>query len=389
MSAATVQVFKTARRLLTGARASKQLPEEMRALAMQRPLIVTDKGVQKAGITTSILHHLTSEGVTTIEVYDAISAEPEMHVVEECRALYEAKHCDGIIAIGGGSAMDTGKAVAVYVGDARPLSELFGEDQVQPRKIPLICMPTTAGTGSEVTNISILSDVEAQLKKGIVSNELLPDVAIVAPELTVSCPPSVTAASGIDALVHAVESYLSNFATDITKPLSLAAVRMITQSLSLAYAQPDNLAAREQMATASLMAGLAFGNAGVGAVHALAYPLGGRFHLSHGVSNAVMFVPVMRWNRSACPDKFVDIAIAMGARADISEQDAGNYVLAKIEVLCRDVKIPKSLQEFAITESDLPELAEAASGVTRLLRNNPREFSVADIEAIYREAYQA
>lgn len=356
---------------------------------MQRPLIVTDKGVQKAGITASMLRHLADAGMTEVEVYDAISAEPEMHVVEECRALYEQKDCDGIIAIGGGSAMDTGKAVAVYVGDARPLSELFGEDQVTPRKIPLICMPTTAGTGSEVTNISILSDVDAQLKKGIVSNELLPDVAIVAPELTVSCPPSVTAASGIDALVHAVESYLSNFATDITKPLSLAAIRMITKSLSLAYAQPDHLVAREQMATASLMAGLAFGNAGVGAVHALAYPLGGRFHLSHGVSNAVMFAPVMRWNRQACPEKFVDIAIAMGARADITEQDAGNYVLAMIELLCRDVKIPKSLQEFGITEDDLPELAEAASGVTRLLRNNPRELSVADIEAIYREAYQA
>lgn len=387
MNTDNVQIFKTARRLLTGENASHLLPNEMASLKVKRPLIVTDKGVRDAGIIQPVIDNLKSSGIENIFIYSEISAEPETHIVEACCETFDKNQCDGVIAIGGGSAMDTAKAVAIYSGETRLLSELFGENKVAPRKIPLICMPTTAGTGSEVTNISILLDVQAQIKKGIVSNELLPDVAIVAPELTLSCPAFVTAASGVDALVHAVESYLSNFASDITKSLSIAAIRMIMEALPIAYREPTNISAREKMATASLMAGLAFGNAGVGAVHALAYPLGGRFHLAHGVSNAVMFSHVMRCNRTACPDKFVDIAIAMGANHDISEADAGDYVVAKIESLCIAVAIPKQLREFGITFDDLKELAVSASAVTRLLRNNPRQFSVREIEDIYEAAY--
>lgn len=382
-----VQVFKTARRLLTGENSSHLLPKEMSSLGIRRPLIVTDKGVREAGIIQPVIDNLKSNGVTNVFIYSDISAEPETHVVESCRETFVTNNCDGVIAIGGGSAMDTAKAVAIYSGEERSLSELFGEEKASPRKIPLICMPTTAGTGSEVTNISILLDVQAQIKKGIVSNELLPDVAIVAPELTLSCPAFVTAASGVDALVHAIESYLSNFASDITRSLSIGAISMIVDALPIAYREPHNMAAREKMATASLMAGLAFGNAGVGAVHALAYPLGGRFHLSHGVSNAVMFSHVMRWNKIACSSKFVDIAIAMGADHSISETDAGDYVVAKIESLCEAVAIPKQLREFGIKLEDLSELAAAAIGVTRLLRNNPRQLSVKDIETIYQEAF--
>ncbi|EJI84633.1 alcohol dehydrogenase [Alishewanella aestuarii B11] len=387
MDTSSVQIFKTARRLLTGAQSSRELYREMCQLGTQNPLIVTDRGVSDAGITAQITAQLRDQGIADLTVFDAITAEPEMAVVETCRDLFVQHQCDGIIAVGGGSAMDTAKAVAVFVGDERPLSELFGEDQVASRRYPLICLPTTAGTGSEVTNISILADTEAQIKKGIVSNELLPDVAIVAPELTLSCPPSVTAASGIDALVHAVESYLSNFATALTEPYSLAAITKIRASLERAYRQPDDLAAREEMATASLMAGLAFGNAGVGAVHALAYPLGGRYHLSHGMSNAVMFVPVMRWNQAACPGRFVALAHAFGAAPDIRNAEAGEYVLSEIQRLCDAVNIPSQLRAFNIPESALSVLALAASGVTRLLRNNPRELSVSDIEDIYREAY--
>lgn len=387
MDTSSVQIFKTARRLLTGAQSSRELYREMCQLGTQNPLIVTDRGVSDAGITAQITAQLRDQGIADLTVFDVITAEPEMAVVEACRDLFVQHQCDGIIAVGGGSAMDTAKAVAVFVGDERPLSELFGEDQVASRRYPLICLPTTAGTGSEVTNISILADTEAQIKKGIVSNELLPDVAIVAPELTLSCPPSVTAASGIDALVHAVESYLSNFATALTEPYSLAAITKIRASLERAYRQPDDLAAREEMATASLMAGLAFGNAGVGAVHALAYPLGGRYHLSHGMSNAVMFVPVMRWNQAACPGRFVALAHAFGAAPNIRDAEAGEYVLSEIQRLCDAVNIPSQLRAFNIPESALSELALAASGVTRLLRNNPRELSVSDIEDIYREAY--
>ena len=387
MTETRVQVFKTARRLLTGYGASAQLAAEAEDLMMKRPLIVTDKGVLGSGVIEPILERFKHDFADSTSLYSDISAEPETHVVEDCCHIFTANKCDGIIAIGGGSAMDTAKAVAVYIGDDRKLEALFGEDQVRTRETPLICLPTTAGTGSEVTNIAILSDVNAQLKKGIVSNQLLPDVAIVAPELTVSCPPAVTAASGVDALVHAVESYLSNFSTELTRPLSLRAMTMINKSLLHAYENPKDMKAREQMATASLMAGLAFGNAGVGAVHALAYPLGGRFHLSHGVSNAVMFTEVMRWNYSYCRSLFLDIAYALGAPQTLIEEEAGDFVVERLTQLCEQVNIPKTLREFDIPKEVIPELAESAHGVTRLLRNNPRELSVEDIAAIYTAVY--
>lgn len=398
MDTSKVQFFKTAGRLLTGENASYLLAEQMQHLNVTRPLIVTDKGVLNSGIINPVLEHLKSNGIEWVSVFSDIIAEPETQTVKNCRAAFDKDKCNGVIAIGGGSAIDTAKAVSIlnntsidsYSEDRTiVLEDLFGENLVPKRTTPLICLPTTAGTGSEVTNISILLDANDELKKGIVSNELLPDVAIVAPELTLSCPPSVTAASGIDALVHAVESYLSNFASDITRPLSLQAIKMITESLPTAYREPNNIAAREKMATASLIAGLSFGNAGVGAVHALAYPLGGKYHLSHGVSNAVMFSHVMRWNSESCPDKFVEIAIAMGAPNDssIDNTTASRFVINKIDELCEQVSIPKQLREFDIKREDLKALSESAIKVTRLLRNNPRELSVGDIKTIYEEAY--
>lgn len=398
MDTSKVQFFKTAGRLLTGENASYLLAEQMQHLNVTRPLIVTDKGVLNSGIINPVLEHLKSNGIEWVSVFSDIIAEPETQTVKNCRAAFDKDKCNGVIAIGGGSAIDTAKAVSILNNTSTDsysedrtivLEDLFGENLVPKRTTPLICLPTTAGTGSEVTNISILLDANDELKKGIVSNELLPDVAIVAPELTLSCPPSVTAASGIDALVHAVESYLSNFASDITRPLSLQAIKMITESLPTAYREPNNIAAREKMATASLIAGLSFGNAGVGAVHALAYPLGGKYHLSHGVSNAVMFSHVMRWNSESCPDKFVEIAIAMGAPNDssIDNTTASKFVINKIDELCEQVSIPKQLREFDIKREDLKALSESAIKVTRLLRNNPRELSVGDIKTIYEEAY--
>lgn len=272
-----VSSFKSAGKLVTGYGAAQQLQLYVQSLGMQCPLIVTDAGVVASGtleIITEQLHELN----VAYAVFDEVTPEPEVEIVEHCaRAFNNGKH-DSVIAVGGGSAMDIAKCVAVYARCDGPLESLFGEDKVAQREVPLIAMPTTAGTGSEVTNIAILSDKAQQMKKGIVSDCLLPDVAIVAPELTLSCPRSVTAASGVDALVHAVEAYLSNFATPITDALAVKAMNLIVHALPKAFANPNHRQAREDMATGSLLAGLAFGNAGVGAVHALAYPLGGRYH---------------------------------------------------------------------------------------------------------------
>ncbi len=380
-----VSRFRSAHQLLTGAGATQQLSEQLQKLGVHKPLLVTDKGVRQSGSLSHINEQLAE---CHYGIYDQVPPEPEIAVVKDCsRAFREGGH-DGIIAVGGGSAMDIAKCTAVNVDHDGELEELFGENLVSQRRIPLIVIPTTAGTGSEVTNIAILSDPAAQLKKGIVSDYLLADVAIVSPEMTLSCPPSVTAASGVDALVHALEAYLSNFASDITDALAIKAMGLIINALPKAYARGDMLTAREDMATGSLLAGLAFGNAGVGAVHALAYPLGGRYHISHGVSNALLLPHVMQVNKMACIERFSDIAAAFGEPVhQLSAREAAERVIDRLHALCTEVNIPANLRALNIPESDLPQLAEEAFGVERLLRNNPRRLSVDDILGIYRAAY--
>lgn len=264
--------FKIAHKLLTGAGAIEQLAAELTRLDVDNPLIVTDAALVKSGTVALALEHL---GERSYEIFDRVLPDPEIAIVEDCMRVYREGGHDGLIGLGGGSAIDIAKSVAAYAGYHGALADLFGVDQVPRKGPPLIAIPTTAGTGSEVTNVAILSDKAAQLKKGIVSDYLLPDVALISPQMTLTCPRSVTAASGVDALVHAIESYLSLNASPITDALAIGAIKLIAHALPKAYANPANLQARDDMATASLMAGMAFGNAGVGAVHALAYPLGG------------------------------------------------------------------------------------------------------------------
>lgn len=382
-----VSSFKSAGKLVTGYGAAQQLQSYAQSLGMQRPLVVTDSGVVASG-TLDIITEQLRELKVTYAVFDKVTPEPEVEIVEHCTHAFTQGNHDSVIAVGGGSAMDIAKCVAVYARYEGPLDGLFGENKVAQRDVPLIAMPTTAGTGSEVTNIAILSDKAQQMKKGIVSDCLLPDVAIVAPELTLSCPRSVTAASGVDALVHAVEAYLSNFATPITDALAVKAMNLIVHALPKAFANPNHRQAREDMATGSLLAGLAFGNAGVGAVHALAYPLGGRYHLAHGVTNALLLPFVMEWNKLACVERFRGIAVAFDEPvAGLSDDAIADAVIKRMHKLCADVEIPAGLRAFDIAESALPELAAEAINVERLLRNNPRVLTQADIEAIYRAAF--
>lgn len=220
------------------------------------------------------------------------------------------------------------------------------------------------------------------------SDHILPDLAIVSPEMTVSMPKSVTAASGVDALVHAIEAYISVNGSPITDALAIHAVGMISSSLRNAFSEPQNLKARESMVTASLMAGMAFGNAGVGAVHALAYPLGGRFNVAHGVSNALLLPYVMRWNKDSCLEKFKRIASAMGVDTyHLSCEEAANQAVQAMDDLCRDVEIPKGLRSIQVPESSIPDMAADAIQIDRLLKNNPRRLSEQDIIEIYHSAF--
>jgi alcohol dehydrogenase class IV len=377
--------FKCAHKIITGYGAVSQLKEQMLNLGVSRPFIITDQGVVQSGTLKTATEYLSD---FNFGIYDKVKPEPEPDVVLECSRKFHAGDYDGIIAVGGGSVIDIAKCVSVYDEQFGPLENLFGENTISVRSVPLIVIPTTAGTGSEVTNIAILSDTSSQVKKGIVSDCLLPDVAIIAPEMTIYCPPSVTAASGVDALVHAMEAFLSNSSSPITDALAIKAMELIPVALPKAFSKPDNMQARENMATGSLLAGMAFGNAGVGAVHALAYPLGGRYHISHGVSNALLLPHVMEYNKVACLEKFTSIARAFGLPVDRqTHQYAADCVIDFLHRLCRDVNIPPSLQSLNIPQDAIPELASEAIKVERLLRNNPRKLTLAEIESIYQAAY--
>jgi alcohol dehydrogenase class IV len=381
----SISAFKIANKLITGAAAIEQLSAELTRLNVQNPLIVTDAILVQSGTVDLALAQL---GGRRYGVFDQVKPEPEISIVEDCTRAYREGGHDGLIGVGGGSAIDIAKGVAAFASHEGPLAELFGVDLVKRKGPPLIAIPTTAGTGSEVTNVAIFSDKQAQLKKGIVSDYLLPDVALVSPLMTLTCPRSVTAASGVDALVHAVEAYLSVNASPITDAIALGAIKLIVKALPKAYANPSSLQAREDMATASLMAGMAFGNAGVGAVHALAYPLGGRFNIAHGVSNALLLPYVMEWNKLACVERMRDIADAMGARvAHLSDRDAADLAVKAMADLCAAVEIPSGLRSFNVPENAIPAMAEEASKIERLMRNNPRKLNAADIEKIYRAAY--
>ena len=380
-----ISAFKIANKLITGQGAIEQLATELTRLNVKNPLIVTDAVLLKSGTVDLALAQL---GGRCYGIFDQVKPEPEIAIVEDCTRTYREGSHDGLIAVGGGSAIDIAKGVAAFAGHEGPLAELFGVDQVKRKGPVLIAIPTTAGTGSEVTNVAIFSDKQAKLKKGIVSDYLLPDVALVSPIMTLTCPRSVTAASGVDALVHAVESYLSVNASPITDAIALGAIKLIAKALPKTYANPSNLQAREDMATASLMAGMAFGNAGVGAVHALAYPLGGRFNIAHGVSNALLLPYVMEWNKMACVERFRDIAEAMGVRvADLNDKDAADQAVKAMADLCAAVDIPTGLRSFNVPEDAIPAMAEEASKIDRLMRNNPRKLTATDIEKIYRAAY--
>ena len=385
ISASNISAFKIANKLITGQAAIEQLAAELTRLNVNNPLIVTDAILVKSGTVDLALAQL---GGRRYGIFDQVKPEPEISIVEDCTRAYREGEHDGLIGLGGGSAIDIAKGVAAFAGHEGPLAELFGVDLVKRKGPALIAIPTTAGTGSEVTNVAIFSDKQAQLKKGIVSDYLLPDVALVSPVMTLTCPRSVTAASGVDALVHAVESYLSVNASPITDAIALGAIKLIAKALPKAYANPANLQAREDMATASLMAGMAFGNAGVGAVHALAYPLGGRFNIAHGVSNALLLPYVMEWNKMACVERFRDIAEAMGVRvADLSDKDAADLAVKAMADLCAAVDIPSGMRSFNVPEDAIAAMAEEASKIDRLMRNNPRKLTAADIEKIYRAAY--
>jgi len=358
--------------------------EEARRLGARKALVVTDPGVVAAGLAARLEAVLDAAGIPRAR-FDAVEPDPRLEIAVAAAAAARAEQADLVIGIGGGSPLDTAKVCAVLAVSAKPVQELFGIDQVPGPGLRTILIPTTAGTGSEATPVAILSDEQEKLKKGIVSPHLFPAVAVLDPELTVGLPPQVTAATGLDALIHAMEAFTSRNAGSMSDLLACQAMRLIWRNLRTAYANGEDLAARAAMLEGSLLAGMAFANAGVTAVHAFAYPIGAEFHIPHGVANSIMLPPVMEFNMLGNLKKFAKIAKLLGESVDgLSQREQAQKMIKAIRELVEDLRIPKHLCEFGVAEHHIPELAQGVMKVTRLLANNPRRITQADAEAIYR-----
>ncbi len=381
-------IFQAARKIIFGRGVLSELGNEISYLGKTRALVVSDPGVTRVGITGRLVTLLTDVGVQ-VEVFDRVEAEPRIEVAEECLSVARRLRSDLVVGIGGGSSLDVAKVAAGLFNSPGGVRDYLGVNLIRREGLPLIAIPTTAGTGSETTGIAILTDAEAGVKQGIVSTSLFPHLAIVDPELTVSLPPAVTAYTGIDALIHAVEAYLSVNASSISDALALQAINLISSSIRECYTNGSNISARGKMAEGSLLAGMAFANAGVGAVHAFSYPLGARYHLAHGLSNALMFIPVLSFNLDSVPDRMRQIGEVMGLRLDgATEKEAGEATIKAIATLLSDLGIPANLKEAGVREETLAAMASAVLEIKRLLNNNPRQIDYLDALAIYGEAFQ-
>ena len=284
--------------------------------------------------------------------------------------------------------MDTAKGLSILLVHGGEGQDYIGTDKIPGPGIAVITIPTTAGTGSEVTNIAVFSDTEKELKVGMVSPYLLARIALVDPVLTYGCPGGVTAASGIDALVHAIESYTSRKANSFSDNLAIKAMQLISNNLTAAVSNGSNQDARNAMAEGALLAGIAFGNAGVAAVHALAYPLGARFHVSHGVANGLLLPYVMECNLSTNPSKYAFIAEVLGeSTGGLTQLQAAKRGVRAIKRLIKDIGIPNHLRDLGVPKEALEGMAVATMDVTRLLANNPKTLTLDDVRGIWQNAW--
>lgn len=371
-----------------GAGQRQTITDEIKTMAPNSICIVSDKGLEKAGVVEKLNQLILPTGIKT-NTFSEITGEPTFNTVIKATQMMKDHDCDLVIGIGGGSALDVAKASAA-LGDKEDPSVYFSNERtIETRTINCILLPTTSGTGAEVTKNAIFGDEEAGVKRGIVSKALLPDIAIVDPELTISCPSRVTAASGVDAFTHAIESYISTNATVHTRIYAEKAMKLFTDHITRAVHHGNDIDARTGMSHVSLLAGISLANAGVGAVHALAYPLGGTFHIEHGVANALLMPFVFKVIGKTCVEDMVRVASFIGL---------GNYQNRKLDVveavvgylygLLKDLDLPLSLKELNIEEAALPKLAEQAAQVKRLLSNTPYYLNEKQILSIYKNTYE-
>ena len=350
-------------------------------------MIVTDQGIVSVGLLDKLTQVFKPTKIK-YQVFDSVVADPPQTVVEQAIAYAQSQGCDGVIGFGGGSSLDVAKLVAVILGTNQGVQTIFGIDQVSGQRLPLILVPTTAGTGSEVTPIAIVTTGETT-KAGIVAQQLLPDIALLDADLTLQLPAPVTAATGIDAMVHAIEAYTGKLRKNAySDMLAREALTLLFKHIRTATSEPDNRLARQGMLLGACLAGQSFANSPVAAVHALAYPLGGHFHIPHGLSNALVLTEVMRFNTSHAQSEYAELADYL--RFQLSKQyivDSEHALIDTLEGLITDLGLPTQLRELDIHASDLERLADDAMLQTRLLVNNPRPLAREDALAIYQAVW--
>ena len=374
--------------VLVGPDTSRQLGDLAAGMGIKRALIVTDPGIIQFGLLDAAIENLKANNIE-LSIYSDVVADPPESVVIDAVAAAQAFRCDGVIGFGGGSSMDVAKLLAVLIKGEQQLADIYGVDQINGGRLPLIQVPTTAGTGSEATMVSIITTGETT-KAGVVSRTLLADKVILDANLTLGLPPAVTAATGIDAMVHAIEAYTSKrLKNPLSDMLAREALRLMAGNITTAVKQGDNVEARSAMLLGAMLAGQAFANAPVAAVHALAYPLGGNYHIPHGLSNSLVLPHVLRFNAPVASELYAELApiVFPGQTLPTDALKVSEVLADYFLTLAADLGLPTTLRQMNIPEPDLPMLAEEAMLQQRLLINNPREVSFDDALSIYQQAF--
>ncbi len=370
-----------------GVGALETLAEELTNWETKTALVVTDEGINKAGLIEPVEEQLSKADVS-VSVFTGAEPEPTLSKLDTIADEYRKKRFDIVLGVGGGSSIDTAKGLSILMTHGGKAVDYLGIGMVPGPCIPVVAIPTTAGTGSEATNIAIFGDTERQLKMAMVSPYNFPRLSLVDPTLSYRCPANVTAASGLDALVHAIECYTGKKANTFTDALALEALNLIAGSLRTAVADGSNEEARNHMSEAAMLGGIMIVNSGVTAVHALAYPLGARFHVPHGVANALLLPHVMESNFSSALDKFAIIAKIMGEETEgLSLREAAMRAIVAVKDLSNDVGVPQRLRDLDVPQEALEGMAVATMDVTRLMSNNPKELSLDDVRGIWKAAW--
>lgn len=351
-----------------------------------KAMIVTDKGIRDAGVVQPLVQELEQNSVDYV-VFDGVAPNPTNKSISEAFHFLKQSEADIIIGIGGGSAIDTAKAIAILATNGGEITDYRGVGKVKHPTLPLLAIPTTAGTGSEVTSVTVVTDTQLKAKFSIGSPYITPNWAIIDPELTLTMPPSVTAYTGIDALTHAIEAYTSRSAHVITDALAKEAIKKISSNLRTAVYKGENVCARKEMLEGSLIAGLAFSSAKLGLCHVLCNPLGAHYNIPHGLANAILLPYVTRFNLPAEIEKYAHIALLLGEAVDsCTDREMAEKAVSAIEKLNADVGIPSTLAEVGVEEKLLPQMAEECCD-NPLVNNNPRRARKEDLLTIFQHAF--